>query len=127
MGVHHLFQHAHPRSLGGAGRQQRRAGEFVLEIFQDDGGIEDRDLAVDQGRHLAAWADPGEIALGGAGAEAAGRGQFEFDPFLAKGDLDLLGIGRKGMLIESDHGWPLGVRVQHATARTYGQSGQDGD
>src|SRR5262249_22806425 len=79
-------------------------GELVLEIFEDDGRIEDLGIAVDQSRHLVARARLGEHALGLARAQCRRSLGREVEALLAQRDLDLLGVGRQRVLVEQHHG-----------------------
>src|SRR5580658_1890108 len=104
--VHDVLEHAQPRALRRILRQQRRLRPFILEIFEDDRGIEDLQIAVHQCRHLMAriLCDEALIA-GGAGAERLRHLGLERDALLPERDLAFLCIRRERMLVENDHGW----------------------
>ena len=97
---------SHPR--GGPGlwgaRQQRRVRPALLNIFQDDGGIEDARLAVDEQRHLGAWVVDAERSVRASGAQTLGQLDVEGNGLLPQRDLDFLRVGRAWGFIEQHGG-----------------------
>src|SRR5471032_3639328 len=77
---------------------------LVLEIFQDDGRVEDARLAIDQSRHFEARTGGGERAGRVARAQRLRRFEVEGEALLAQRDLHFLRIGRQRMFVEQHHG-----------------------
>ena len=106
VGVHRLFQHPHARPFGRRLRQEGGIGPAVLDVFEDDGGIEDADRAVHEGRNLRPGVRLDEFARRAARAKAAGGECLEGLALLAQGDLDLLSVGRERVVVELQHRKP---------------------
>src|ERR1700730_17544381 len=77
---------------------------LVLEVLEDDGGIEDAGVAVDQRRHLETQACRGERTGRFARAQALRCFDLERETLFAQRDLDLLRVRRERMFVEQHHG-----------------------